>query len=61
MTDERRARTMIALGAAIALFGIMLAVGDDELGKFLIVGGVVVLFVALHRFGRLGPDGGKHA
>ncbi len=58
MTNERRARLMIGIGAAVALFGITLAVGDDDIGRFLVVGGVVLLFIALHRFGRLGADRG---
>jgi hypothetical protein len=61
MKDERRARLMIGGGTVIALFGIVLAVNDDDLGRFLIVLGVATLFVALHRFGRLGPDAGSSA
>ena len=61
MKDERRARLMIGAGAAIALFGIVLSVNDDDLGRFLVVIGVATLFVALHRFGRLGPDAGSSA
>ena len=61
MKDERRARLMIGSGAAIALFGIVLSVNDDDLGRFLVVIGVATLFVALHRFGRLGPDAGSSA
>jgi hypothetical protein len=58
MKDERRARLMIGAGTAIALFGIVLAVNDDDLGRFLVLVGVATLFVALHRFGRLGTDTG---
>jgi hypothetical protein len=61
MKDERRARLLIGIGAVVALAGITLAVGDDDLGRYLVVTGVVTLFVALHRFGRLGPDNGTRA
>jgi hypothetical protein len=54
--EERRARLMIALGAVVLFAGITLAVMDDDLGRWFIVAGVVVLFMALHRFGRLGPE-----
>jgi hypothetical protein len=61
MKEERRARLLIGVGAVIALAGILLAVNDDDTGRFLVVAGVAVLFVALHRFGRLGPDSGIRA
>ncbi len=54
--EERRARLMIAGGAALLFLGITLAVTDDDWGRWLIVSGIVLLFVALHRFGRLGPE-----
>jgi hypothetical protein len=47
---------LIAIGAAVLFTGIALAVTDDDIGRWLIVGGVSVLFVGLHRFGRLGPQ-----
>jgi hypothetical protein len=53
--DERRARLLILVGAALMMFGIVLALGDDELARWLTVAGIVLSFVALHRFGRLGP------
>ena len=58
MKEERRARLLIGAGAGIALFGIVLSVNDDDIGRYLVVLGVAMLFVALHRFGRLGPDTG---
>jgi hypothetical protein len=61
MKEERRARLLIGGGAGITLFGIVLSVNDDDIGRFLIVAGVAMLFVALHRFGRLGPDAGSSA
>ena len=54
--DERRARLMISVGAVLLFGGIALAVTEDDTGRWLIVAGVVTLFVALHRFGRLGPE-----
>jgi drug/metabolite transporter (DMT)-like permease len=59
MKEEHRARLLIGAGTGIALFGVVLSVNDDDLGRFLIVLGVAMLFVALHRFGRLGPDTGS--
>jgi hypothetical protein len=53
--DERRARLLIILGAALMMFGIVLALGDDDLSRWLTVAGIVISFIALHRFGRLGP------
>lgn len=61
MKEERQARLLIGIGGCLALAGILLAVNDDDTGRFLVVGGVVLLFVALHRFGRLGPDAGTRA
>ena len=61
MKEERRARLLIGIGAVGALAGIVLAVTDDDTGRLLVVAGVVTLFVALHRFGRLGPDSGVRA
>ncbi|HEV8549839.1 MAG TPA: hypothetical protein VGQ57_12440 [Polyangiaceae bacterium] len=58
MKDERRARLLIGLGAVVMLLGILLAVNDDDTGRFLVLGGLALLFIALHRFGRLGPDHG---
>jgi hypothetical protein len=53
--DEKKARLMILAGAALMMFGIVLALGEDELARWLTVAGIVLSFVALHRFGRLGP------
>ena len=55
--EERRARLLILIGTILMLVGIALGVTDDDIGRFLIVGGIVTLFVALHRFGRLGAGG----
>lgn len=54
--DERRARTMIIVGASLTVAGIALAVTDDSFGRYLVVAGIVLSFIALHRFGRLGPE-----
>jgi hypothetical protein len=55
--DERRARLLILVGTILLLVGIALAVTDDDVSRWLLVGGIVTLFVALHRFGRLGAGG----
>ena len=54
--EERRVRLMIGGGAALLFCGITLAVTDDSWGRWLIVTGIVLLVLALHRFGRLGPE-----
>jgi hypothetical protein len=54
--DERRARTLIIVGAALTVAGIALCVTDDSFGRYLVVAGIVLSFIALHRFGRLGPE-----
>jgi hypothetical protein len=48
---------LIIVGTLILLIGIALALTDDDFSRWLIVGGIVTLFVALHRFGRLGAGG----
>jgi len=53
---ERRTRIVILVGASLLLGGIALAVSDDEFGRWLTVAGVLLLFLTLHRFGRLGAD-----
>lgn len=55
--QERRARTLLAVTATIALVGIALSVvGDAGSGAWLTVGALVGLIVALHRLGRTGAD-----
>lgn len=53
---ERRTRTLILVGTMFLLVGIALAVSNDDWGRWITVAGVLVLFVTLHRFGRLGAD-----
>ena len=53
---ERRTRSIILIGATLLLAGIALAVLDDNLGRWSVVTGIVMLFATLHRFGRLGAD-----
>jgi hypothetical protein len=53
---ERRTRTLILLGTTFLLVGIALAVSEDDWGRWITVAGVLILFVTLHRFGRLGAD-----
>lgn len=54
--DERRARQLIGIGAAMLFSGIALAVTNDDFGRWFIIAGVATLFLALHRFGRLGTE-----
>jgi hypothetical protein len=53
---ERRTRTLILVGTTFLLVGIALAVSEDDWGRWITVAGVLILFVTLHRFGRLGAD-----
>lgn len=54
---EHNARLLLTIGASVACLGIALAVaGDDELSRWLTIGGVALLIAGLHRFGRLGAD-----
>ncbi len=53
---ERRARTAILVGATLLLVGIALSTTGDDYGRWFTVGGILVLFATLHRFGRLGAD-----
>jgi hypothetical protein len=53
---ERRTRTLILVGATLLLGGIALSLADDELARWMVVGGIILLFFTLHRFGRLGAD-----
>ncbi|HET9952902.1 MAG TPA: hypothetical protein VFQ61_00285 [Polyangiaceae bacterium] len=54
---EPKTRTLIQAGAVLTVFGIALsAAGDGSIGRWLTLGGMFVLIVGLHRFGRLGPD-----
>jgi hypothetical protein len=54
--EERRTRALISLGVGLTLSGIALSVADGSVARWLVVGGVVIAFVALHRYGRLGPQ-----
>ena len=54
--EERRTRALISLGVGLTLSGIALSVVDDSIARFMVIIGVVMAFVALHRYGRLGPQ-----
>jgi hypothetical protein len=49
---------LIRIAAILAALGVALSITDDYavFGKWFAISGVVSLIVALHRFGRLGPD-----
>lgn len=57
---ERRAgsvRTWLMVAGPFAAAGIALcAIGDAELGRWLVLLGAFGLIVGLHRYGRLGAD-----
>ena len=54
---ERRVRRLIQVGACASAFGIAIAVaGDEAVSRWLVVGGLVLMILGLHRFGRLGTD-----
>jgi hypothetical protein len=51
---------MIMVGASLTLAGIAFSVSDDEgLGSWFTLAGLLLSILALHRFGRLGPDSGR--
>ena len=54
--EERRTRALITLGVGLALAGIALSVADDAIARWLVIAGIVMAFIALHRYGRLGPQ-----
>ena len=46
-------------GSTLALFGLALVgIGPSDLGMAITLLGLVTLIVGVHRFGRLGPEGG---
>ena len=49
---------LIRIAALCSVLGIALSITDDysAFGKWFAVGGVILLIVGLHRFGRMGPD-----
>lgn len=50
-------RRLLAVGATLAVFGIAMSTGElSTLASVLALGGLVLLMVGLHRFGRVGPD-----
>lgn len=54
--EERRTRALISVGVGLSLAGIALSVADDEFARWLVLVGTVLAFIALHRYGRLGPQ-----
>ena len=54
--EERRTRALISIGVGLTLAGIALSVTDDTFARWLVVSGIVIAFIALHRYGRLGPQ-----
>ena len=49
-------RRWLGIGTAGGVLGIALSTGASQAGPILTVGSWLVLVVALHRFGRSGPD-----
>jgi hypothetical protein len=55
-------RTLILVSAALTLAGIAFSVSEDtSVGSWFTLIGLVLSILALHRFGRLGPDSGRVA
>ena len=51
------ARTVLMVAGPFSAVGIALcAIGDAELGRWLVLLGALGLIVGLHRYGRLGAD-----
>ncbi len=61
--EEQRKYSNLDLGERRAdLAGIAFSVSDDtSLGSWFTLAGLLLSIVALHRFGRLGPDSGRVA
>jgi hypothetical protein len=57
----QRSRQHLAITATAALVGIALSAAGVSGGPLLTVGSLLLLIVALHRFGRTGADGGSPA
>jgi hypothetical protein len=59
-TRPRRAgnaRTLLMVAGPFLAAGIALAaIGDAEIGRWLVVAGALGLLIGLHRYGRLGAD-----
>jgi len=51
-----RIRRLIGLGTAGAVLGIGLSTGASQVGPILTVASWLALLLALHRYGRSGPD-----
>lgn len=57
-SQARLPRTALAAGSCASSGGVALSLfGQAELGRALVVGGVILLLVGLHRLGRCGSDG----
>jgi len=55
--SEAGTRTLLRVGAVTTAVGLALAAsGDPTLARWLVLGGIVLLVLGLHRFGRLGTD-----
>jgi hypothetical protein len=53
---------MILVSAVLTLAGIAFSVSDDaSVGSWFTLAGLLLSILALHRFGRLGPDSGRVA
>lgn len=62
MKSSGNTRTLILVSAGLTLAGIAFSVSDDtSLGGWFTLIGLLLSIVALHRFGRLGPDSGRVA
>lgn len=50
-------RRLLAAGATLTVFGIAMSTGDlASLASVVTLGGLLLIIVGLHRFGRTGPD-----
>lgn len=62
MKSSGNTRTLILVSAALTLAGIAFSVSEDtSVGSWFTLIGLVLSILALHRFGRLGPDSGRVA
>lgn len=50
------AKHLLAAGAMLILGVAWVGVGESDIGKYVTLAGLIAMIVAIHRFGRLGPE-----
>jgi len=56
-SQARSERRLLAAGATLTVFGIAMSTGEAaSIASVLTLGGLLLVILGLHRFGRTGPD-----